>query len=144
MPELNLDSVFDVNIDPELEISFSGISEISFISEHVSEYGTEEIIHDSKMVFEELEIQNENSDSTNLILSEDFEKFIESIGDMLSKSQYILYDLNGNKLYLDKDEVVYESDANGNRQYYMISNDIPLFQSPEMIEKYKKINNNNI
>ncbi len=130
------DSTLDVSTNYDLEISFSGISEISFISEH----GTEENINDSKMIFEELEIQNENSNSTNFILSEDFEKFIENIGDMLSKSLYILYDLNGNKLCLEKDCVFYESDKNGNRQYYMVTNDMPLFQSPEMIVQYK-INN---
>ncbi len=136
MSEQSLDSTFETNTNYDLEVSFSGISEISFISEHE----TEENIHDSKMVFDELEIQNENSNTTNFILSEDFEKFIENIGDMLSKSQYILYDLNGNKLCLEKNSVVYESDKNGNRQYYMVSNDMPLFQSPEMIIQYK-INN---
>ena len=70
------------------------------------------------------------------LLSTSFEKFIESIGDMLSKSQYILYDLQGNKLCLEKHEVVYESDVDGNRQYYLIEDDSPLFQNISMINEY--------
>jgi hypothetical protein len=77
---------------------------------------------------------NVNFDET--MLSSSFERFVDSIGDMLSKSQYVLYDLNGNKLCLEKHEVVYESDKDGNRQYYLISDDSPLFQNIDMISKY--------
>jgi hypothetical protein len=83
---------------------------------------------------------NESSDYT--ILSKSFENFIESIEHSLTDSQYILYDINGNKLHLSKHDVVYESDGKGNRQYYNIKDDTPLFQSIDMINQYIESNHN--
>ncbi len=119
-----------------LDTSF--ISNISNISKEDNEYN--ENYENSEI--NELNILDLNSSiesNTNFdetMLSRSFERFVDSIGDMLSKSQYVLYDLNGNKLCLEKHEVVYESDKDGNRQYYLISDDSPLFQNIDMIKKF--------
>ncbi len=114
-----------------LDTSF--ISNISNISKEDNEIN-ELSISDLNSSFESNVNYDVNYDET--MLSRSFEQFVDSIGDMLSKSQYVLYDLNGNKLCLEKHEVVYESDKDGNRQYYLISDDSPLFQNIDMIKKF--------
>ncbi len=111
-----------------LDTSF--ISNISKEDNEINELS----ISDFNSSFESNVNYDVNYDET--MLSRSFEQFVDSIGDMLSKSQYVLYDLNGNKLCLEKHEVVYESDKNGNRQYYLISDDSPLFQNIDMISKF--------
>ncbi len=113
------------------------IMDISFIS-NISN-SQEDEAHELSINDLDSSFMSEPRNSTvdeNQLLSTSFEKFIDSIGDMLSKSQYVLYDLQGNKLCLEKHEVVYESDVNGNRQYYLIEDDTPLFQNISMINEY--------
>lgn len=127
--------------DNTLEVlDVSGFSEISEIL--IDELNETNKSIDSDIVpeltLEELDTDNSLicSDLDESIISSELESFIESIGDMLSKSQYILYSLAGEKMYLNKDDVVYESDKLGNRQYYLISDNTPLFQNLEMVKQY--------
>ena len=142
------ENILDVSIS-----NISVISDTSFISQN--DYDLE---LGNKLEFDDLECQNyesntyvnQNTQTTQTILDSDnldstnfssgLENFIESISDMLSKSQYVLYNLNGTKMYLEKHEVVYESDENGNRQYYLAKDETPLFQNPDMIIEYIKNN----
>ncbi len=117
----------------ETEENILDTSFISNISKEDNEIN-ELSISDLNSSFESNVNYDVNYDET--MLSRSFERFVDSIGDMLSKSQYVLYDLNGNKLCLEKHEVVYESDKDGNRQYYLISDDSPLFQNIDMISKF--------
>ncbi len=117
----------------ETEENILDTSFISNISKEDNEIN-ELSISDLNSSFESNVNYDVNYDET--MLSRSFEQFVDSIGDMLSKSQYVLYDLNGNKLCLEKHEVVYESDKDGNRQYYLISDDSPLFQNIDMISKF--------
>ncbi len=129
LPEENNVSILDI----------SGFSEISEIQCDELDETSKSIEFDigTDLIFEDLCLDSiTNIDSSELNLSIEFENFIESIGDMMSKSQYILYNLTGEKLYLNKEDVVYESDDKGNRQYYLISNDTPLFQNLELVKKY--------
>ncbi len=125
-----------------LDVSgFSDISNISEILDNELDNTIKSIDCDvvPELTLAELETNDDTiiySDFDETIISSEIQNFIESIGDMLSKSQYILYNLSGEKLYLSKDDVFYESDDNGNRQYYLISNETPLFQNLEMIKQY--------
>ena len=132
-----LDSIYLNNKLNVKDIDIHDIKEIPEIDiNNIDKIDTTIIIDDENL--------DEILDEISLIL--EFENFIESIESVeyvetiMSKSHYILYNMSGTKLYLSKDEVFYESDKQENRQYYLISDNTPLFQDIETIYKYIKKN----
>ena len=156
-----LDSIF-LNNKLNFDIEEIDIKEIKYLDENldtdinnISKIDTNDIDDIDDVINLNTESDNldhdesfdENLDEKSLIL--EFENFIESIESVesvesvetiMSKSNYILYNLDGTRLYLSKDEVFYDSDKQENRQYYLISDNTLLFQDIEMISKFIKKN----
>ncbi len=58
-----------------------------------------------------------------------------------TSSKFWLLDIDGNDIILSKYEVYFDKDDKGNRQYYRMSDDSPLFQDIESIANYKNKKN---
>ncbi len=72
-----------------------------------------------------------------------YQLFIQSNKTKLkeSNSKFWLMDIDGNDIILSKYEVYYDIDNNNNRQYYRMSDDLPLFQNLDSILNYKNKKN---
>ncbi len=54
-----------------------------------------------------------------------------------TSSKFWLLDIDGNDIILSKYDVYFDKDEKGNRQYFRMSDDSPLFQDLESIVNYK-------
>lgn len=60
-----------------------------------------------------------------------------------TSSKFWLLDIDGNDIILSKYEVYFDKDEQGNRHYFRMIDDSPLFQDLESIVNYKNKNKKN-